>query len=87
MQFAIVYHLPAHNRLMTNHQKFEYVVVVAKIEKFLHKIVVLFDSSSWGMVQIMHFVLLNCTKTPFSSITFIVVNVNELTPIDNTQWL
>jgi hypothetical protein len=35
------------------------------------------------MVQIMHFVLLNGTKAPFSGITFIVVNVDDLTPIDN----
>jgi hypothetical protein len=39
------------------------------------------------MVEIMHFVLLDGTKAPFLAITFIVVNVDELTPIDNTQWL
>jgi hypothetical protein len=46
-----------------------------------------FDTSRWGMVKVMHVVLLEVTKTTFFATPFIVVNANEVTMIDNTQWL
>jgi hypothetical protein len=35
----------------------------------------------------MHFVLLDVTKVTFVATTFIVINIDEVTLIDNTQWL
>jgi hypothetical protein len=42
------------------------------------------NTSGWGMVKVMHVVLLEATKTTFATTPFIVVNVNEVTTIDNT---
>ncbi len=45
------------------------------------------DSSNWSMAKVMHNVLLKATKATFVHANFIVVNVDEITTIDNTQWL
>ncbi len=42
------------------------------------------NTSRWGMVKIMHVVLLEATKTSFVATPFIVINVDEVTMIDNT---
>jgi hypothetical protein len=39
------------------------------------------------MVEVMHNMLLKATKVAFVRANFIVVNENEVTTIDNTQWL
>jgi len=39
------------------------------------------------MVKVMHIVLLEATKTSFVVAPFIAINVDEVTTIDNTQWL
>jgi hypothetical protein len=39
------------------------------------------------MAEIMHVILLEATKTTFVVAPFIVINVDEVTMIDNTQWL
>jgi hypothetical protein len=39
------------------------------------------------MVEVIHIVLLEATKTTFVVAPFIVVSVDEITMIDNTQWL
>jgi len=39
------------------------------------------------MVEVMHVVLLEATKATFVDAPFIAVNVDEITTIDNTQWL
>jgi hypothetical protein len=39
------------------------------------------------MVEVMHDVLLEATKAAFACANFIDVSVNEVTTIDNTQWL
>jgi hypothetical protein len=39
------------------------------------------------MVEVMHNMLLKATKVAFVPANFIVVNSNEVTTIDNTQWL
>jgi hypothetical protein len=39
------------------------------------------------MVEIMHVVLLEATKITFVVAPFIVINVDEVTTINNTQWL
>jgi hypothetical protein len=46
-----------------------------------------FDMLSWAMVEVMHELLLEATKATFFFATFIVINANEVTTIDNTQWL
>jgi len=45
------------------------------------------DTSRWGMVEVMHVVLLDATKITFVVAPFIVVNADEVTTINNTQWL
>jgi hypothetical protein len=39
------------------------------------------------MVEVMHELLLEATKTTFFFATFIVININEVITINNTQWL
>jgi hypothetical protein len=39
------------------------------------------------MVEIMHDILLDSTKITFCFVSFIVVFANEVTTINNTQWL
>ncbi len=39
------------------------------------------------MAKVMHIVLLEATKVTFVVAPFIAVNANEVTTIDNTQWL
>jgi hypothetical protein len=43
--------------------------------------------SSWGMVEVMHEVLLEATKATFAFAKYIDVNVDEATTTNNTQWL
>ncbi len=43
-----------------------------------------FDTSGWGMVEVMHVVLLKATKATFVVAPFIAVSANEVTTIDNT---
>ncbi len=39
------------------------------------------------MAKVMHIVLLEVTKVTFVVAPFIVINANEVTKMDNTQWL
>jgi hypothetical protein len=39
------------------------------------------------VVEVMHKVLLEATKAAFATTSFITVNANEVTIIDNIQWL
>jgi predicted SPOUT superfamily RNA methylase MTH1 len=43
------------------------------------------DSLGWGMVKVMHIVLLKATKAVFVATTFIVFNVDEVMMINNSQ--
>jgi hypothetical protein len=43
-----------------------------------------FDTSCWGIVEVMH-VLLEVTKTTFDVANFIVISMDEIIAIDNTQ--
>jgi hypothetical protein len=45
------------------------------------------NSSGWGMVKVMHNVLLDAMKVAFTSITFISIFKDEMVTIDNVQWL
>jgi hypothetical protein len=42
------------------------------------------DSSSWGMAEIMHSVLLNATKTTFALVAYIGIFANKIMTVDNT---
>jgi hypothetical protein len=39
------------------------------------------------MVEVMHELLLETTKVTFVFATFIIINANEVTTLNNTQWL
>jgi hypothetical protein len=41
------------------------------------------NTSSWGMVEVMHEVLLETTKATFVFANFIIVNANKFITIDN----
>jgi hypothetical protein len=45
------------------------------------------NSLGWGMVEVMYGVLLEAIKATIACANFIVVSANEVTTIDNTQWL
>jgi hypothetical protein len=46
-----------------------------------------FDTLSWAMVEVIHELLLKATKATLVFATFIVINANEVTTINNIQWL
>jgi hypothetical protein len=39
------------------------------------------------MAKVMHIILLKVTKVAFVTTIFLVINVNEVAMIDNTQWI
>jgi hypothetical protein len=39
------------------------------------------------MAKVMHIILLKVTKVAFVTTSFLVINVNEVTMIDNIQWI
>jgi len=45
------------------------------------------DSSSWGMGEVMHSVLLDVTKDAFTSVAYIDIFIDEVMTINNTYWL
>ncbi len=61
--------------------------LVSHVEGQIYFLEALVNSSSWGMAKVMHKVLLKATKATFVHANFIVVNADEVTTIDNTQWL
>jgi len=44
-------------------------------------------TSNWGMVEALHVMFLEATKITFVIANYSVINVDEVTTIDNTQWL
>jgi hypothetical protein len=45
------------------------------------------DSSGWGMVEVMHSVLLNATKTTFTLVAYTNISIDEIKTINSMQWL
>jgi len=45
------------------------------------------NSSSWGMVEVMHNVLLNVTKATLAFVAYTNISIDEVKTINNTQWL
>jgi hypothetical protein len=46
-----------------------------------------FDMLGWGILKIMHIVLLETTKSTFFIAILIAISAYEVTKIDNTQWI
>ncbi len=67
---------------MTNYKDLKDLFQLLKVKNVSWKH--LFNTSWWGMAEVMHFVLLEATKETFFVAPFIVVNANEVTMIDNT---
>jgi len=70
---------------MTNYENLKDLFQLLKVKSVSKKH--WFNTSWWGMVEVMYIVLLEATKTTFVATPFIVVSVDEVTMIDNTQWL
>jgi hypothetical protein len=85
VQFAIIYHILACGHPMTNFESFKILFQMLKMKNVGRKH--WNDSSSWGMVEVMHSVLLNVTKATFPSIAYTSISTNEVKTINNTQWL
>jgi len=66
-------------------QKHENLVAIVKHEEFFKK--TLCDNSNQCMAKVMHIILLKVTKVAFVTTIFLVVNVNEVIMINNTQWI
>jgi hypothetical protein len=85
VQFVAIFHLLSCGRPMTNYEDLRYLFQLLKVKSVSKKH--WFNTSGWGMVEVMHVVLLEVTKATFVVAPSIVVNVDEVTTIDNTQWL
>jgi hypothetical protein len=70
---------------MTNYENLKDLFQLLKVNNVSKKH--WFNTSWWRMVEVMYVVLLEVTKTTFVATPFIVVSVDEVTMIDNTQWL
>ncbi len=70
---------------MIDYKDLKYLFQLLKVKSVSKK--PWFDTSRWGMAEVMHIVLLEATKVTFVVTPFIVISVDEITMIDNTQWL
>jgi hypothetical protein len=70
---------------MINYQGFQALFQMLKVKRCVKKIQ--FNTFGWGMVKIMHIVLLETTKATFVAIIFIAISANEVMMIDNTQCI
>jgi hypothetical protein len=68
---------------MTNYENLKDLFQLLKVNNVSKKH--WFNTSWWWMVEVMYVVLLEVTKTTFVATPFIVVSVDEVTMIDNTQ--
>jgi hypothetical protein len=83
--FFSIYHLLTHGHPTINYEDMpsSFHMLKVKYVSWKHWS----DSLSWGMVEVMHDVLLKATKAAFARANFIVVSADEVTTINNTQWL
>jgi len=70
---------------MIDYEDLKYLFQLLKVKSVSRK--PWFDTLGWGMVEVMHIILLEATKLAFVVAPFIVISVYEVTTIDNTQWL
>ncbi len=67
---------------MTNYEDLKDLFQLLKVKNVSKKY--WSDTSRWEMAKVMHVVLLEATKATFVVAPFIIVNVDEVTMIDNT---
>ncbi len=78
VQFAIVYHVLARGHPMILFQMFKVKNVGRKHWN---------NSSSWGMVEVMHNLLINVTKATLAFVAYTSISTYEVRTINNIQWL
>jgi len=78
MQFVAIFHLLTHGCPMIDYKYLKALFQLLKVKSVFEKH--WFDTSRWGMVRVMHIVLLEVTKTTFVATPFIVVNANVKSP-------
>jgi hypothetical protein len=84
VQFVVVIHFFILGCPMIDYEDLKYLVQLLKVKSVSRK--PWFDTSGWGLVEVMHIVLLEATKVAFVVAPFIVISADEVTTIDNTQW-
>ncbi len=82
VQFVTIYHILAHGWPMTNYEGFQALFQMLKVKNVSKKHCS--DMSKQGMVEIMHIVLFEATKSTFLATTFIAISAREITTINNT---
>jgi hypothetical protein len=82
VQFVVIFHLFTHGRPMIDYKDLKDLFQLFKVKSVSRKH--WSDTSGWGMVEVMHIVLLEATKVTFVIAPFIVVGVDEITTINNT---
>jgi hypothetical protein len=70
---------------MTNFESFKKLFQMLKVKNVGRKH--WSDSFGWGMVEIMHSVLLSVAKTTFTSVAYTNISIDEVKTINSTQWL
>jgi len=66
---------------MTGYQGIQALFQMLKVKR--HQ----FNTFGWGMVKIMHIVLLETTRVTFVATIFIAISANEVMAIDNIQCI
>ncbi len=70
---------------MTNYEDLKHLFQLFKAKNVLKKH--WSNTSGWEMVEVMHIVLLEAIKATFVVAPFTTISVDEITMINNTQWL
>ncbi len=85
-KFVTLYHILIHGRQMTNFEGFKILFqMLIKVKNVQRKH--WNDPFSWGMVEVMHSVLLNATKATFAYVAYINNSVDEVMTIENSKCL
>ncbi len=85
-KFVIIYQILIHSRQMTNFEGFKILFqMLIKVKNVQRKH--WNDPFSWGMVEVMHSVLLNATKATFAYVAYINNSVDEVMTIENSKCL
>ncbi len=83
VQFVAIIHFLTPRCPMIDYEDLKYLFQLLKVKSVSRK--PWFDTLGWGMVEVMHIILLEVTKLAFVVAPFIVISANEVTTIDNTQ--
>jgi hypothetical protein len=77
MQFVAIFHVLTHGCPMIDYEDLKDLFQLFKVKSVSRKH--WSDTSRWGMVKVMHVVLLEAIKATFATAPFIAVNVDEVT--------